>query len=362
MKIIFIILTVIHALIHVMGFLKAFHLAEINELSSYISKPKGIIWLVAALLLGAAAFLLALSNDYWWLPALSGVIISQVLIFIYWNDACFGTILNVIVCIASIISAAQWNFNRNTAVEVKEIFSHSIYSNNIINEKSLASLPAPVKKWLKNSRILGKKEISRVYIKQYALMKLKPDDEQWKESHAEQYFSVNPPAFLWRVSLKMMPLISVTGRDIFYKGQGSMIIKILSLFNVVNEKGYKIDTGTMQRFLGEIVWFPSAALSPYIQWKQVDNTTAEATMKYKDIKVKGTFYFNDNGEFIKYKARRYMGNEKKSIQRDWIIEVMKHDVVNGIKVPVEMTATWKLDSGNWNWLKLKITDIKYNEF
>ncbi|MDN5330561.1 MAG: hypothetical protein PWP35_2348 [Bacteroidales bacterium] len=36
-----------------------------------------------------------------------------------------------------------------------------------------------------------------------------------------------------------------------------MLIKVNSLIPVVNEKGNKLDEGTLQRYLGEIVWFPS---------------------------------------------------------------------------------------------------------
>lgn len=42
-------------------------------------------------------------------------------------------------------------------------------------------------------------------------------------------------------------------------GQGEMLIKLLSLVNVVNEKhNDQINTGTLIRFLGEICWFPSS--------------------------------------------------------------------------------------------------------
>lgn len=45
---------------------------------------------------------------------------------------------------------------------------------------------------------------------------------------------------------------------------------------------------------------------------------------------------------------------------DWIITVRKHTVMDGIKIPVEMDATWKLNEGDWTWLKLPIEEIRYN--
>jgi len=39
---------------------------------------------------------------------------------------------------------------------------------------------------------------------------------------------------------------------------------------------------------------------------------------------------------------------------------MDYKAFEGIMVPVKMTSTWKLDEGDWNWLNLEVTDIKYN--
>lgn len=42
------------------------------------------------------------------------------------------------------------------------------------------------------------------------------------------------------------------------------------------------------------------------------------------------------------------------------LDVSEHVVMNGVKIHVKVTATWKLDEGDWAWLKLQIKDIKYN--
>ena len=45
MKHLFCILILLHGLIHLMGFLKAFQITEMNQLQTPISKPMGILWL-----------------------------------------------------------------------------------------------------------------------------------------------------------------------------------------------------------------------------------------------------------------------------------------------------------------------------
>jgi len=58
MRIVLAVLLVTHGLIHLMGLLKAFRFAELPQLTIPISKPLGVVWLVATLaLLGAAASL-----------------------------------------------------------------------------------------------------------------------------------------------------------------------------------------------------------------------------------------------------------------------------------------------------------------
>jgi hypothetical protein len=110
-----------------------------------------------------------------------------------------------------------------------------------------------------------------------------------------------------------------------------------------------------------MVWFPSLALSPYISWEPINSLTAKATMTYKRTSGSGTFYFNTKGDFIKFSAMRYMSNTPDAKRHEWVLLVDEHKSFEGIKVPSKMTATWKLDSTDWTWINLEITDIRYNE-
>ncbi len=230
----------------------------------------------------------------------------------------------------------------------------------VVTEERLQSLPDPVKRWLKTTGIAGRPEIRQAWIRQSAQMKMKPGQKKWYTAEAEQLITTDPPAFLWTVRMRMNPLISIKGRDKFIDGKGEMRIRMNSLINVVNEKGEKIDEGTLQRYLGEIVWCPSAVLSPFITWEAIDEYSAKATMRYKGTEGNGIFYFNQDGDFIRFSTMRFKDNTPDAMRYEWIIAVRKHAVMDGIKIPVEMDATWKLDEGDWTWLKLTIEEIRYN--
>jgi len=90
----------IHGLIHVMGFAKAFGLAELPQIQKRLTRPMGLLWLGAALLLVAAAALLLLARGEWRWVALMGALLSQGMVLLDWQDAKAGTLANlgVLLC------------------------------------------------------------------------------------------------------------------------------------------------------------------------------------------------------------------------------------------------------------------------
>lgn len=103
MKAAFLSIIFLHGLIHLLGFMKAFDFAEISELTIPISRGWGLLWLTAAVTFLTAGILWIMKYHSWWIPTLAGIILSQVLIFSFWQDARFGTILNVLIFAVTIV-------------------------------------------------------------------------------------------------------------------------------------------------------------------------------------------------------------------------------------------------------------------
>ncbi|SMO91901.1 hypothetical protein SAMN06265379_11530 [Saccharicrinis carchari] len=361
MQYLFSTLLFLHGVIHLLGFIKAFNLVNIQQLSAPISKGAGLIWLLVFVLFVVSGITFLTKHQWWSILAFLAIILSTFLTILAWKDAKFASIPNLIILLVAAFSLSQVVFNQKISNEISQLIGQSGgFETPKVTTEQLAGLPSPVAKWLKVSGVVGKEKIHSVWLSQKAKMKMKPGQENWNSATAEQYITVQKPAFVWKVKLNMSPFIKITGRDKFVDGKGEMQIKIFSLVNIVNEKGVKMDEGTLQRYLGEIVWFPSAALSPFITWEEIDSRWAKATMDYKGTKGSGTFHFNEKGDFIQYSTLRYKGNEPDALRCEWVIDVKEHAVINGVGIPVKMTATWKLDEGDWTWLKLQIEDIKYN--
>lgn len=68
------------------------------------------------------------------------------------------------------------------------------------------SLPLPVRSWLQNSGMVGREKIHFVRLKQQGFMRTKPGQQKWMRIEAEQYFTIDRPAFIWKVRMNMAPL------------------------------------------------------------------------------------------------------------------------------------------------------------
>jgi len=266
--------------------------------------------------------------------------------------------LLILVIVVSFFANLQFNINVNQ--EVKEFFSGVEIKNNIIQETDLEGLPPVVKKWLEQSQVIGKERIQAVRLKQTASMRLK-EGGPWMSAAVQQYFRVVEPGFIWKVKVNMAPFIYFTGRDKYEDGKGHMLINALSLVKVADASGKEIDQGTLLRYMAESVWFPTAALSRYIKWEEVDAHSARATMTYGGITASGVFTFNEKGEVLNFVAQRYREINGRYLMNTWVVDLKEHKVFNGVKIPSAGEVIWRLETGDFTWYRFEINDIEYNK-
>ncbi|HRX00696.1 MAG TPA: hypothetical protein P5280_14475 [Cyclobacteriaceae bacterium] len=357
MRFVLAILILVHGLIHVMGFVKAFQLAAIPQLTKSISKPVGLLWLTTAILLIMACAMLLIKKDSWWIIGLVAVTISQILIFAYWSDARYGTIANVIVLIAALLSFGSWQFNQMIEKEVAEI-TPSIQTKPIDNT-TVNNLPDIVQNWLAVTGAIDQPQTNFATVKQKGEMKSAPDRD-WVAFTATHWATFSGPAFVWHANMNAGVGMHVAIRDKFVSGKGTMLVKMMSLITLNEAKGEEINEGALQRYLAEIVWNPSFALNPDIQWTQTDSTHATATLVEHGTTGTVTFTFNATGLIEKVEAQRFYYTGDQSTREHWIVTMGGYRDFNGIKVPAKSEITWKLKDGDYTWFRMEIEDIQIN--
>lgn len=369
MRHLFTILFALHGVIHVLGFLEWSRIAKIQQLSGRTAvslNPFGerlfaAAWLAALLLLLAAAGLRWFRHDSWWPFALSGILLSQGLIVMAWSDARYGTVANLLLALPVIAALAESRFSASVDRERSELLRASSVASSVVTLASTDSrpLPPPVRHWLEASGSLGRRPARTVVLEQRGQLRTDPDSA-WMPATARQTFTVDPPGFIWQVKTTMFGALPVSGRDLFAHGRGSMRIAAAGLSKVVDAEGDKIDHGTMLRFLGEIVWFPSAALASYVSWQPIDQTRARATMQHENLAVTAIFEFDEQGRVVGLHAERYLGGEADAQLTPWTVSCTDWQRFEGIEVPSRGDVAWILPSGRFSYYLWEITRLEFD--
>jgi hypothetical protein len=270
-----------------------------------------------------------------------------------------GSVALAVVLAASAVGIGRLAFKRRISREVADLLAtNQGRQSRSITETDLANLPEPVQRWMRISLVLGKEVPVTVRLKQNGEFRL-AEDRGWMPFEAEHYFATDPPGFVWMASFKMAPRLSVTGRDRYMAGKGDIDMRLLSLIPVAKKSGSGLDQGALLRYLGEIVWFPAAALSPFIAWENLDATSARATMSYRGVTASATFTFDQEGNMTRLDAERY--NDAKSQLEPWTIPIREYGEFQGIRIPVEGEGVWNYSSGDFSYIRWRIAEIEYNQ-
>jgi hypothetical protein len=356
----------LHGIIHLMGFVKEWQLGPIGKLSGKTiipfsentSRVIGVLWLTACVLMLAATIAYYSRKDWFWIIGIAGLIVSQTLIIIYWTDAKWGTVVNLLLLVVVILAAGRVSFNKMVKEEVSNLLSSSSADQSVITEEEVAVLPEIVQNWLRKSHVIGKPMPASVHVKQKGSMRTDANGD-WMLFDAEQYFTINPPGFVWNATIHTDKFIDIVGRDKYQNGKGNMLIKAASLITIANSQGNEIDQGTLIRYMAEIAWFPHAAVCDYLDWEQIDSSHARVTMSYNGVTASGIYTFNKEGLPIGFETQRFGDFKGKYSKETWAVATSGFKIFNGIVVANKSEVTWKLKEGDFTWLRLVLTDIEY---
>lgn len=106
------ILLIVHGLIHVLGPLEIWGLADVETLSgdptidlgSAAIQAFALVWLCALGTLVVAGVLVIARHPWWRALAVIGVVISQVAVVAWWEDASAGTVANLLIVAAVVLA------------------------------------------------------------------------------------------------------------------------------------------------------------------------------------------------------------------------------------------------------------------
>jgi hypothetical protein len=230
----------------------------------------------------------------------------------------------------------------------------------LITDAHLTGLPEVMQRYLRYAGVVGKAPIRTVRLTQQGVMRQQPH-QKWMPLVAEQYVTTKPPAFLWICTMRPFPLAWVSATDQFSQGHGSMRIKLLSAIPLGNAHGPEMDQGELQRYLAEMIWFPTAWLSDAIEWQAIDANSVQATFREPGVTGSVVLHMNEQGQLTHVTADRYKEEHGHYLLAPWSAQCNEYQEVEGMHIPTRIEITWHLASGEFTWFRVKITEIEYNQ-
>ena len=268
-----------------------------------------------------------------------------------------GSLLAILLVAALAASIGYWSFGRMVAREVRNLFARPLASDRVtVTAAMLQDLPAPVQRYLTYAGVVGKPIVQTVRLKQDGRMR-RGNDQPWMPIRAEEYYTVDDPAFIWNATFYQNGLPILRVRDSYRDGEGHIVGKIGALLTILEGKGEGIDQGTMLRYLQEMTWFPSAFLLDNITFTPIDDGSAQVTLTDHGKSVTGTMVIDAEGKLTNFIAERF--RDDVNGYGTWTTPMTAYGEYQGLRLPKSGKGVWLLPEGDLEYMDVTATEIEF---
>jgi hypothetical protein len=221
--------------------------------------------------------------------------------------------------------------------------------------------PHPVARYLAFALPSTSARITRAHIEWSGTMLLERDGRPMR-FQAHQHVTTLPPGFIWDATMRVLPGIHIKVRDTYEAGRGATRARLAGIVPIVNQPGTpETAESSLQRFLGEAIWFPTALLpGANLTWRQLSADRATATIIDLGNRASIDFCFGARGEIIGCSALRYRDvGGGHSILTPWRTRTWDYEPVDGIQVPRSGEAAWILPDGPLTYWRGTVDHLSY---
>lgn len=361
-----------HALLHLLGPAKAFRLAELAQLQREISRPLGLLWLAAALLLLVSVLAFFLWPRAFWIVGLVALVLSQAVIFTSWSDAKFGTLANVVLLLAVGLGFARFGPLSLRAAYDEHIATHPSPSAPPppLTEADLASLPPPVQRYVRASGAVGQPQVRSMRLRFSGQIRGSAQ-APWMVFTADQTSYFDEPLRLFRMAATQKGLPADV-LHVFARDAASMRVRIAGLIPVITAQGDDITRAETVTLLNDMVAMaPATLIDPRITWRAIDDRHAEATLTVGKNTVRATLLFNEGGDLVDFVSedRLQASPDGKQFTRlrwstplsdlRWFGEP-RQGQPGRVRIAAKADTLWHEPSGAYAYGQFQLLSVEYN--
>ncbi len=365
---------VVHGLIHVMGFAKAFAYADLPGLTVPISPTMGVVWQGAACLFLASAIAIYACPRAWWLLGLLAVVLSLSAIVPSWVDARAGAVANVVVLAGVVFGALAYGPTSLRAAYDRDVVTTLAAvpgDDRVVTEADLGPLPAPVQRYLRASGVVGQRRVRHLAVRMHGRIRSAPD-APWMPFTSEQHNTLGdvPTRLFYMTATRAM--VPIQGYHRFVGAPASMVVKAAAIIPVVDVSGAEMTRSETVTLFNDIaIMAPAALVDPRFTW---DRRPAVETGESGREVVRGHFthlghtvsadlVFGVDGllaDFVSDDRSAASADGAAMTPRRWSTPVRDQKAFGAVRLASTGEARWHDGSRSWAYLELTIDDVAYD--
>ncbi len=359
-----------HGLLHLLGVVKGFGVAEVAPLTEPIGPGAGALWLLAAVLVLVSAGLIATgAPTWWWAVALCAAVVSQAAIGTSWTDAKAGTAANVLLLVAAaygVVSVGPSSFAAQWRDQSTRALAQTDHDPAIVSDRDLVDLPAPLASYIRHSGAVGRPRTTSFRASFHGRIRSGPAGD-WMPFTGRQVntYGARPQrVFIMDATRSGLP---VTVLHQYANATATMRAKVLSVAPVVDAAGPEMNRGeTVTVFNDLVVLTPGAIPDAPIRWTGIDATRVHGTFTNgaQSVSAELRFDADDNlVDFVSPDRSRASSDGTSFTPLPWSTPLSAHQVMDGRLVLAEGEGRWDAPQpeGSFAYLEFHLDDIAYND-
>lgn len=229
------------------------------------------------------------------------------------------------------------------------------------SESQLAGLPAPVVRYFRRVLRDGQRCVRFATVRQESQYKMNPNAD-WIDVEATSTYTTDRISLVWNAMLRDSRYVWRHAQLIYLHATGEGLIKLYGGITLSEYCGSEADISLLFRFLSEALWFPTALLpGRHVEWREHGANSAEAIITDDELQASAVFYFNEAGEVERITTNDKFRDFRGAFHKEgFVMNCRNYRQINNVFIPTEFEFIWQLDSGDFPYATIRVTDVQYS--
>ncbi len=356
---------VVHGLIHLLGFLKAFGIAELPQLTQPVSPAMGVLWLACCVLFVAAACALFLWPRWWWAIGAAAVVISFVAIVPSWSDAKVGAAADLVAAagvVFGFLALGPTSLRARYENDVDRALARFVEPGAVVADADLRALPEGMQRYLRYVGVVDRPRVRNLRARMHGRIRSGPEG-RWMPFRAEQYNFYDEPArfFYLNASMRGVP---VQGYHRYAGSEATMRVKAAGVVTVASAAGEAMSQAeTVTLFNDMCLFAPATIVEADVRWDVLDARRVRATFTNAGHAIRADLAFDDADRLV-----NFWSDDRGELSADgrtltparWSTPVANYHVFGPVRLASHGEARYPRPTGEFAYLELEIDDVVYN--